>query len=185
MRGDLKKWLGGIGERFLCKVGIRRGQIVLDFGCGSGSYTIPAARIVGEEGVVYALDKDAGALNELMERARLEGLKNIVRIDTSGEIDIRLDDNSVDAVLLYDIFWYFPPRDPRLARLLTEVYRVLKPNAFLSVLPKHVDPEKLKNRIEESGFKLESKISGIVIHDGRLEEGYVLNFTKKHPFRST
>ena len=30
-------------------VGIEAGQVVLDFGCGSGTYAIPAARIVGKE----------------------------------------------------------------------------------------------------------------------------------------
>jgi len=29
------------------RIGIRRGQTVLDFGCGYGAYTIPVARIVG------------------------------------------------------------------------------------------------------------------------------------------
>lgn len=36
----------------LRNVGINRGQLVLDFGCGSGTYTIPAAKIVGEQGRV-------------------------------------------------------------------------------------------------------------------------------------
>ena len=185
MKDDLKKWLEGIGERFLLKVGIRRGQIVLDFGCGSGNYTIPIARIVGSEGIVYALDKDARSIDNLMRRAELEGLKNIRRIDTSGEVKIRLSDNSVDVVLLYDIFWYFPPWDPKLTKLLAEVYRISKPDALISILPKHVDPDMLKDRVEDAGFKLKDKISGTIIHDGALEEGYVLNFIKKHPFQST
>ena len=178
MKNDLKKWLGEMGEKFLRKVGIREGQVVLDFGCGSGNYTIPAAKIVGSRGIVYALDKDARVLDELMRRAELEELENIRRIDTSGEVETRLDDNSVDVVLLYDIFWYFPPWKPKLTKLLTEIYRILKPNALLSVLPKHVDQTKLKNKIEEAGFKLKNDFFETVIHDGVLEEGHVLNFIK-------
>ncbi len=67
-------------------IGIRRGQTVLDFGCGSGTYTIPAAKIVGEQGRVYALDKDNEVLDELMQRAESTDLKNIERMGTSGEI---------------------------------------------------------------------------------------------------
>ncbi|MCD6469726.1 class I SAM-dependent methyltransferase [Candidatus Bathyarchaeota archaeon] len=178
MKDDLRRWLEGIGERFLRKVGIRRGQVVLDFGCGLGNYTIPIAKIVGSEGIVYALDKDARSLDKLMRRAELEGLRNIRRIDTSGEVEIKLSDNSVDVVLLYDIFWYFPPGDPKLKKLLTEVYRISKPGALISVLPKHVDPIRLKDEVEDAGFKLKNKISGIIIHDGTLEDGYVLNFIK-------
>jgi tRNA A58 N-methylase Trm61 len=66
----------------LQRAGITRGQIVLDFGCGSGMYTIPAAKIVGEQGRVYALDKDKQALDELMQKAKSTGLRNIERMDT-------------------------------------------------------------------------------------------------------
>ena len=64
------------------RVGINRGQIVLDFGCGSGMYTIPATKIVGEQGRVYALDKDKKALDELMQKGEPTGLRNIERMDT-------------------------------------------------------------------------------------------------------
>lgn len=74
---DLRRCLNKEGEEALRKIGIRKGQTVLDFGCGSGNYTIPAARIVGEEGRVYALDKNGRTLDELMQRAESEGLKNI------------------------------------------------------------------------------------------------------------
>ena len=45
----------------LRQIGIKRGQTALDFGCGYGTYTILVARIVGEQGRVYALDKDKGS----------------------------------------------------------------------------------------------------------------------------
>ena len=86
------------------RIGIRRGLTVLDFGCGSGTYTIPAARIAGEQGRVYALDKDKGGLGELMQKSESAGLRNIERMDTSGEIKIELTSAPVDVVLLFDVF---------------------------------------------------------------------------------
>jgi ubiquinone/menaquinone biosynthesis C-methylase UbiE len=179
MKGDLEKWLEEVGERFLREVGIRKGQIVLDFGCGSGNYTIPAARIVGQEGRVYALDKDKEDLDKLMERAELEELENIERMETSGELKIDIEDESFDAVLLYDIFWYFPLTDPRLPKLLDEVHRVTRSDALISVYPKHIDSEQLKNKIQSAGFHLKNKYSGTLIHQGRLEKRQIaLNFVK-------
>jgi len=72
------------------KACIKRGKTVLDFGCGSGTYTIPAAKIVGEKGIVYALDKDKKVLDKLMQKAESVHLGNIniKRIDTSGELKI-------------------------------------------------------------------------------------------------
>ena len=40
----------------LVRAGLSQGQAVLDYGCGIGSYALPAARIVGAEGKVHALD---------------------------------------------------------------------------------------------------------------------------------
>jgi len=178
-RSDLRRWLDREGEEALREVGIRTGQTVLDFGCGSGNYTIPVARIVGEEGTVYALDKNERALDELMQRAESEGLGNISRMDTSGEVEIGLDDESVDVVLLYDIFWYFPLADHRLFELLAEVHRVSKVGALISVYPQHVDSERLKKKIETAGFLLKNRHADTFLHYDKLEGGEVLNFTKK------
>jgi len=45
-------------ENMFKEGGIRTGQILLDFGCGSGNYTITAAEIVVKTGKCYALDKE-------------------------------------------------------------------------------------------------------------------------------
>ena len=84
---------------------------MLDFGCGYGIYTIPAAKIVGEQGRVYALDKDKDALDDLMRKAESAGLRNIERMETSGKLEIELPDDTVDVVLLFDVFhsFYSPP----------------------------------------------------------------------------
>jgi ubiquinone/menaquinone biosynthesis C-methylase UbiE len=166
--------------KVLEKAGVKRGKIVLDFGCGSGTYTIPAAKIVGKEGKVYALDKDKKVLDELMQKAESAGLRNIKRIDTSGESKIPLADESVDIVLLYDVFhsYYFSQVADR-RKLLEEVYRVSKRDAIISVWPKHHESE-AKEEIESANFYFECEYSGTLIHDNEdIEKGKVLNFRKK------
>jgi ubiquinone/menaquinone biosynthesis C-methylase UbiE len=176
---DILRWLDREGEKALRRIGIKSGQTVLDFGCGSGNYTLPTARIVGEKGKVYALDKDVGALDELMRKAELKALKNISRINTSGEVEIGLEKESIDTALLYDIFWYFPLTDGRLSRLLAEIYRISRNDALISVYPQHIDSERLTDKMESAGFHLKDKYFGVLIHDGKLENGQVLNFVKK------
>jgi len=164
----------------LKKAGIKRGKTVLDFGCGSGTYTIPAAKIVGEEGKVYALDKDEKALAQLMQKAESAGLENIKRIDTSGELKIPLTDESVDIVLLYDVFhsYYFSQVADR-RKFLEEIYRVSKRDAFISVWPKHMESE-AKEEIESANFYFEREYPGTLIHDDiDIEKGKVLNFRKR------
>jgi len=163
----------------LKRIGIRRGQTVLDFGCGTGTYAIPIARIVGQQGRVYALDKDKRVLDELMQKAESVGLRNIERIETSEGSKIGLTDESVDVVLLFDVFHlhYFPQADDR-RRLLDEIYRIMKHSAFISVWPKHMESH-AEAEIKNANFHLEREISETLIHDNKnLEKGKILNFRK-------
>jgi ubiquinone/menaquinone biosynthesis C-methylase UbiE len=186
MKSPIEKWMEEAGRKFLKDIGIRRGQNVLDFGCGSGNYTIPAAMIVGKGGLVYALDKDKRTLDELIRKAELRGLKNIIRLDTSKDSGIALANESVDVVLLCDVLhhYYFPRAEDR-SRLLREVYRILKPNALLSLCPKHLQSymepklEDVEREIQEASFYLECEYSGtLIVHDNNLEESQVMNFRK-------
>ena len=57
--------------------GLKRGMIFADIGCGDGFFTLLAAKVVGEEGIVYALDSDAEAIKRLNQKAEEQRLKNI------------------------------------------------------------------------------------------------------------
>ena len=163
----------------LRKSGLKEGDVVLDFGCGSGTYSVPAAKIVGEAGKVYALDKSYQALDELRQKATAAGLKNMEMVEASEEGKINLADNSIDAVLLFDVFhrYYFPRKEER-EKLLAEIHRVLKPQGSLLVWPKHMELE-AQEEIEGADFHLESKYTGTLIHDNVTpEEGQVLKFKK-------
>ena len=115
-------------SRQLQKSGVRRGQTVLDFGCGSGYFTIAAARMVGDTGRVYALDIHPLAIDAVKKKVAKEGLPNVRTI--LSDRDTGLPDESVDVVLLYRTFYLVKDKQG----LLDELYRVLKPDCILSVL---------------------------------------------------
>ena len=107
--------------------GAKRGDVILDYGCGIGFNTIPAAEIVGEEGTVYALDIHPLAVKAVEKKIRKKGLKNVKTI-LSG-LNTGLPDESVDVVLLYNVL----PMVKNRPALIKELYRVLKPGGVLSV----------------------------------------------------
>ena len=52
-------------------------MVLADLGCGEGFFALPAARIVGERGRVYALDINTESIAHLKASAESEGLDNI------------------------------------------------------------------------------------------------------------
>ena len=172
--------LSKLASEVVKSVGVKAGQTVLDFGCGSGVYTIPLARVVGDQGEVYALDKDRHALDSLMHKAGLAGLTNIRRLDTPGGTQIALAEDSVDIVLLFDVFHYYYFSSVAERRdLLGEISRVLKPDGLLSVYPKHMETE-ARAEIEKYGFSIQSDFSITLVHDRTdTVEGQVINFQRQ------
>jgi len=179
MESDGDKWLKEKAEKFLKEVGIRKDQIVLDWGCGSGYYTIPTAKIVGDKGKVYALDKSRFSLYKVAQRAKSEKLTNIQTIKTSSKYKIPLEDDSVDLVLLYDVLhsYYFAPSESK--GLIKEIYRVSKSNALISVYPKHMYLEDIKDELEKANFHFARKLFETLLHDRVLTQDYLLNFRRK------
>jgi len=131
-----KWWLDKNAYQVLSELGVRAGQTVLDFGCGTGTYTIPAAELVGDQGQVYALDVNRKALDKLMKKAQQKGLTNIVRIDSSGK-EIELNDKTVDIILLIDVLQNIEDK----TTLFKEICRVLAPGGTLAVYPMHITNE--------------------------------------------
>ncbi|HLN89008.1 MAG TPA: class I SAM-dependent methyltransferase [Candidatus Binatia bacterium] len=57
---------------------LHSGLVFIDIGCGDGFFSFLAARKVGPNGKVYAVDIDASAIERLKQKAAAEGVKNIV-----------------------------------------------------------------------------------------------------------
>ncbi|MBC8274993.1 MAG: methyltransferase domain-containing protein [Chloroflexi bacterium] len=117
----------------LREMALRKGQSVLDYGCGIGSFAIPASRMVGDDGVVYALDIHPLAIKTVEKETKKRRMSNIKTI-LSGR-DTGLADGSVDVVLLYDVLQMIKNKD----ELLKELHRVLKSGGSLFVTPEHME----------------------------------------------
>jgi len=72
---ERRKWQDP--EAILAGIGLKAGSIFVDAGCGSGFFTLPAARIAGPTGRVWAFDTDAGTIEILRQQAAGEGLGNL------------------------------------------------------------------------------------------------------------
>jgi len=122
-------------KNILAEVDIKPGFHILDYGCGSGSYSTVAAQLVGESGKVYALDIHPLAVQQVQKIAgkkRLTNIKTILSDCATG-----LSDGSIDVVLLYDTLHNLSKPD----EVLAELHRVLKPNGILSFNDHHLKEE--------------------------------------------
>jgi ubiquinone/menaquinone biosynthesis C-methylase UbiE len=90
-------------SRLLAELGVRAGDTVCDLGCGNGYHTLPLARLVGPEGLVYAVDIQPEMLAFLRQRLAPTGFANVRPI--LGEVaDPLLPDRSCDLILMVDVY---------------------------------------------------------------------------------
>ena len=108
---------------------IQPGQTVLEVGCGTGFFTLPAAQLIGNQGRLVAMDVSSNYVEWVSKKVQAADLKN-VRVVKRDALDTRLDDASIDMVLLFGVIPF--PLLP-LNRLLPEMHRVLKPEGSLAV----------------------------------------------------
>jgi len=129
---------------------IKPGSRILDYGCGPGDYTMPAAKIVGNSGKVYALDTHSSAINRVQKLAIRKGLKNIKTLLSDGKIG--LENDSVDVVLLHEV--------SHTHVALREIHRVLRSGGILyfSDHQIHIRDDKIVSSLTNTGlFRLSSK----------------------------
>lgn len=106
---------------------IREGQTLLDFGCGTGSFTIPAAKTVTERGRIYALDCFPRQLEIVAAKSAKEGLRNIETILSDKGTD--LPEECIDVIWMCDVLHEIPKK----RSVLEELYRILRSDGILAI----------------------------------------------------
>jgi protein-L-isoaspartate O-methyltransferase len=109
--------------------GVRPGLEVLEVGCGTGYFTIPAAEMVGDEGRVHAFDIHPLAVEKTAQKIRDASLRN-VRLTKTDALDTGLPDESYDLILLFGVV---PAPVLPLNKLLPEMHRLLRPGSSMAV----------------------------------------------------
>ncbi|RJS81763.1 class I SAM-dependent methyltransferase [Candidatus Bathyarchaeota archaeon] len=114
--------------KLLDSAGLKPGQKVLEVGCGPGFFTIPAAKIVGEKGRVYALDVNPVAVETVRRKIKEKGLKN-VEVMLADASETGLPDKSIDVSFLFGVIHALDNVDA----VMQEMHRVLKAKGVLSI----------------------------------------------------
>ncbi|PXF62017.1 MAG: methyltransferase type 11 [Candidatus Methanogaster sp.] len=134
-------------DRLLAAAGLGAGQSVLEVGCGPGFFTIPAAKVVGDEGAVYAVDVHPAAIARAEKRIDSAGIRNVTPI-LSNASDTGLPDKSVDLAFVFGLLHIAGGIEDA----LSEVHRVLKPDGALSFEKTRGPEKRLIKAVEAGGF---------------------------------
>ncbi len=124
---SIRKKFRNIDEE-LSLAGTKPGDYILDFGCGLGFNTVPAAKIVGLKGKVFALDIHKQAIEIVSKKAKKYKLNNIKTIISNCGTGLR--SNTIDIVYLHNTL----PLIENKKEVLDEIYRVLNTNGILSYM---------------------------------------------------
>jgi ubiquinone/menaquinone biosynthesis C-methylase UbiE len=151
-------------EAILRNVGLAAGMVFIDVGSGGGFFTLLAAQIVGEKGIVYAVDTDANAIERLKTEAAKKSLNNI-------KTKVGAAEETVFCTTCADIVFYSMVlhdfSDP--LQVLRNAKKMLKPIGTLVDLdwkkkqmafgpPEHIrfSEEKASDLMMRAGFTVES-----------------------------
>ena len=160
-------------------LGLSTGKIVANLGAGGGMFTLQSARLVGEQGQVYAVDILKSALSDIDSKARMAGLHNIKTVWSNLEIvgAAKINDSLADFDLLINVLF----QSKKHYEILAEAARILKKGGKLLVIdwsngssgltpPSDmlVNPEKTIETCAELGLALEQQFRAGQYHFGMI-----------------
>ncbi len=134
----------GVGNPFSLGA-IRKGDAVLDIGCGAGVDTIIAAMMTGAEGKAVGVDIVPEMLQRAEANLRLTDLKHVTFQSASGE-HLPFPDAHFDAVISNGVINLIPDKDAA----MREILRVLKAGGRLMIADQVMaggTPKSLKDRL--------------------------------------
>lgn len=111
---------------------LRPGDVVADFGAGTGFFLTPLSQAVGSEGVVYALEIQKNLVAAMGEQVRRDNLGNVrvLWADLEEPQGSTLSAGALDVVVIVNTFFQFDEKPA----VLDEAYRTLRSGGKLFVI---------------------------------------------------
>ena len=159
-------------EKIVEWLGVEEGMSLLEIGPGPGTFTFEAARQVGEDGCVYAIDIQESILTSLNKKIDQQGVRNIIAEQASA-YELPYPEGYFDRVYMVAVLGEIPDKQ----RALAEFKRILKDDGFLAIGEFLPDPDYPRKSTvtawcQEAGFVL-AETYGNIMH-------YLLLFSKAH-----
>jgi ubiquinone/menaquinone biosynthesis C-methylase UbiE len=144
--------------------GIEPGMRVLDVGPGNGTYTIAAARRVGPDGEVVAIDIEPRMVDRVRRRVEAEGIQNL-EPRVANLYELPYEDGYFDAATLIAVIGEIPEPE----RAMREIWRVLKPGGIMALSEVITDPDytlasTLRRWAEGANFQFERKVGSFYLY---------------------
>ena len=169
-------------EKILAALGLKPGQVVADIGAGTGLFTLPFAKAVGEKGKVYAVEIARNFLKLIQTRAERASVPNIETVHCT-ERSVELPEATVDVAFICDVYHHFEfPLDS-----MKSLFRAMKPGGevvlvdFVRIEGKSSDwvldhvragQEVFEREIQAAGFEKVGEVKDV------LKENYIVKFKK-------
>ena len=148
------------------KIGLHSGMRVADLGCGrTGHFVMPAAKAVGDIGIVYALDIQKEILEDLKSRAKSGGMSNIETVwaDLENQKSVPIQSFTLDACWLVSVMHQIKNQ----VAALFNAASLVKPGGFLAI----VDWIKKLGALGPDASKL---VSRDFVKENMLKQGFEL-----------
>jgi ubiquinone/menaquinone biosynthesis C-methylase UbiE len=116
-------------EQTLINLDLHEGDIMADIGCGIGYFTIPASKIVGKSGKIFAIDISPEMLQDVGIKINENNISN-VEIILTEENDLKLKDNAVTFAFISNVLHEADEKE----NFLKEVKRIISPDGKIAIL---------------------------------------------------
>lgn len=143
-------------DKLVEAAGIIPGQTVLEIGCGSGFFTVSAAKQVGGNGLLYSTDIHSIAIEETQKKVEAHRLRNVI-VQVDDALHSSFDSEVFDVILLYGVV---PAPVIPLEDIAMEMHRLLKPGGICAIWTKAPfwSP---KATLQTAGFRVLEKRRGV------------------------
>lgn len=112
---------------------VKAGSAVLDLACGKGIYSMFLSNLVGDTGLVYAVDLWEEGLQILGKEIENKNISNILPMMNDATEEIEIDDYSVDVCMMATVLHDFYEMNKAVS-VLKRVKTILNPGGYLAVI---------------------------------------------------